>query len=208
MTIKGLLFDMDGVLIDARDWHYKALNKSLNHFGYNISLESHLSTFDGLPTKDKLNLLSKTLGLPKSLHSLINKLKQKYTIEYSHSFCKPKFNHRFALGDLSKKYKIAVCSNSIKNTIDTLMELSGLIKYINLIISNEDVSASKPDPEMYLKAMKSLNLKPKECLIIEDNDHGVQAALSSGGHLLRVNNPDDVTLSRIRDRINQIEIES
>ena len=58
MSIKAILFDMDGVLIDAKDWHYDALNKALGHFGYHISRESHLSTFDGLPTRDKLNMLS------------------------------------------------------------------------------------------------------------------------------------------------------
>ena len=80
MTIKAILFDMDGVLIDARDWHYDALNKALSHFGYLISRDSHLSTFDGLPTKDKLQILSKSKNLPFGLHSHINKLKQKYTI--------------------------------------------------------------------------------------------------------------------------------
>ena len=71
MTIKAILFDMDGVLIDAREWHYEALNKALNHFGFFISLESHLSTFDGLPTRNKLEILSKSIGLPNSLIDLI-----------------------------------------------------------------------------------------------------------------------------------------
>tara|TARA_B100000886_G_scaffold143575_2_gene97529 strand:- start:843 stop:1478 length:636 start_codon:yes stop_codon:yes gene_type:complete len=204
MAIKALLFDMDGVLIDAREWHYKALNKALNHFGYNISIESHLSTFDGLPTSNKLKILTDSLGLPKSLHKLINQLKQKYTIQYSHLYCKPQFNHRYALSFLSNDYKIAVCSNSIKDTVVTLMELSGLTKYIDLIISNEDVKKAKPDPEMYINAMNYLSVEPHECLIIEDNDHGVKAALASGGNLLRVCNPDDVTLENINNRIKQI----
>ena len=205
MTIKAILFDMDGVLIDARDWHYRALNKALGHFGYKITLESHLSTFDGLPTNKKLAILSRSLGLPKSLHEIINQLKQKYTIRESHLHCNPKFNHLNALLNLSKKFKIAVCSNSIKKTIDTLMELSQLNVYLDLIISNEDVKAPKPDPEMYLLAMKKFNLNPNECLIIEDNDHGVQAALASGAHLLKVSKPDDVSLERIQNKILDIE---
>jgi beta-phosphoglucomutase-like phosphatase (HAD superfamily) len=83
MNIKAILFDMDGVLIDAKEWHYEALNLALNHFGYNINKESHLSTFDGLPTKEKLKMLSKVSGLPVGLHDLINTLKQKYTIQIS-----------------------------------------------------------------------------------------------------------------------------
>ncbi|STK74080.1 2-deoxyglucose-6-phosphatase [Escherichia coli] len=51
MTIKAILFDMDGVLIDAKEWHYEALNKALDLFGMKISRFDHLTTFDGLPTK-------------------------------------------------------------------------------------------------------------------------------------------------------------
>lgn len=197
MKIKAVFFDMDGVLIDARDWHYEALNKALSHFGYSISRDSHLSTFNGLPTKDKLQILSKSQNLPFGLHSLINKLKQKYTIQLSYQNCKPTFNHRLALSKLSEKYKIAVCSNSIRNTIITMMELSGLCEYIDLIISNEEVNISKPHPEMYLKAMKKFNLKPSECLILEDNIHGIEAALASGGHLFKVGVPEEVQLDDI-----------
>lgn len=195
---------MDGVLIDARDWHYEALNKSLGHFGYSISRESHLSTFDGLSTGQKLNLLSETKGLPLQLHTLINQLKQKYTIQYSYNCCKPTFNHRLALLSLSRIYKIAVCSNSIRGTIETMMQLSNLADNIDLIISNQDVKKPKPDPEMYLTAMDKLKVKPEECLVIEDNDHGVAAALASGAYLLRVANPNDVCLDRIKDKINEI----
>ena len=77
--------------------------------------------------------------------------------------------------------------------------------YLDLIISNEDVKAPKPDPEMYLLAMKKFNLNPNECLIIEDNEHGVQAALASGAHLLKVSKPDDVSLERINNKILDIE---
>ena len=196
---------MDGVLINARDWHYRALNEALNHFGYKISMASHLSTFDGLPTSKKLEILSTHFGLPKALHQFINKLKQKYTIRESYLNCNPTFNHQKALSTLSDKYKIAVCSNSIKSTIDTLMELSALEDYLDLVISNEDVNLPKPNPEMYLLAMKNFKLMPKECLIVEDNDHGVKAALASGAHLLRVTSPDDVSLERIEKRIQEIE---
>ena len=62
--IKAVLFDMDGVLIDAKDWHYEALNKALGLFGIEISRYDHLATFDGLPTKVKLQMLSKKYYLP------------------------------------------------------------------------------------------------------------------------------------------------
>ena len=74
--VKAVIFDMDGVLIDAKDWHYEALNRALNHFGYNISRYDHLVTFDGLPTRRKLEMLTREQGLPNALHKLINELKQ------------------------------------------------------------------------------------------------------------------------------------
>ena len=203
--IKAVLFDMDGVLIDAKDWHYEALNRALKHFGFAISRESHLSTFDGLPTRAKLQMLTKARGLPELLHEFINSLKQAYTLEITQKKCKPSFNHQFALSRLKAEgYKIAVCSNSVRQSVETMMELSALNPYLDLLISNEDVSKGKPDPEMYAKAMSTLDVKPEECLILEDNDHGIQAAIASGGHLLKIGVPDDVTYQAIKARIAEI----
>ena len=205
--IRAVLFDMDGVLIDAKDWHYEALNRALAHFGFRISRESHLSTFDGLPTRKKLEMLTKARGLPEQLHEFINTLKQDYTLEISQTRCKPSFNHQYALSKLKAEgYKIAVCSNSVRQSVETMMEFSALEPYIDLLISNEDVSKGKPDPEMYIKAMSTLKVKPEECLILEDNDHGIQAAIASGGNLLKIGVPDDVTYQAIKTRIAEIII--
>ena len=205
--IKAILFDMDGVLIDAKDWHYEALNRALDHFGFRISRESHLSTFDGLPTRKKLQMLTKSSGLPEQLHEFINALKQSYTLEISHKRCKPSFNHQYALSKLKAEgYKIAVCSNSVSQSVEKMMEFSALEPYLDLRISNEDVSRGKPDPEMYVKAMSIFEVKPEECLILEDNDHGIQAAIASGGNLLKIGVPDDVSYQAIKARITEISI--
>ena len=199
--IKAILFDMDGVLVDA-----KALNRALEHFGHTISRESHLSTFDGLPTRQKLRMLTSSRDLPTGLHDFINALKQSYTLEISYQRCKPVFNHQYALSRLKADgYQLAVCSNSVRQSIEAMMKLAALDPYLDLVISNEDVVRGKPDPEMYLKAMHSLERDPQECLILEDNEHGIQAANASGGHLLKIAIPDDVTYQAIRTRIQEIE---
>jgi beta-phosphoglucomutase len=204
--IKAILFDMDGVLVDAKDWHYEALNAALSHFGFDISRDSHLSTFDGLPTRQKLSILTASRGLPAGLHELISTLKQTYTLELSYCKCKPTFNHQYALARLrNENYKLAVCSNSVRQSIETMMRQSSLSDYLDLIISNQDVSSGKPDPEMYLLAMKKLGVAPQECLILEDNEHGIQAAIAAGGHLLRIGVPSDVTYFSIKSRIVEIE---
>lgn len=205
--IKAILFDMDGVLIDAKDWHYEALNKALGLFGMEISRYDHLSTFDGLPTKVKLQMLSKRFYLPDSLHSFINELKQAYTAELIYQRCHPMFHHEYALSKLHQNgYKIAVCSNSMRNTIELMMNRAELIEYIDEIISNEDVSRAKPDPEMYVKAINRFNLKPEECIVVEDNPNGIMAGKASGAHVLEVSTVYDVTYENIMRLIGECEI--
>ena len=100
MKIKAVLFDMDGVLIEAKEWHYEALNRALNLFGMPISREDHLTTFDGLPTRKKLEMITADKGLPKELHEFINEMKQQYTMEFVYTQCNPTFIHEFALSRL------------------------------------------------------------------------------------------------------------
>ena len=80
--IKLVVFDLDGVLVNARELHYEALNRSLNEVDskYMIGLEEHLSTFDGLPTSKKLKMLSEMKGLPLESHNAVWRNKQKHTI--------------------------------------------------------------------------------------------------------------------------------
>ena len=206
MKIKAVIFDMDGVLIDAKDWHYEALNKSLRLFGLEISRYDHLVTFDGLPTKDKLKMLSLESNLPESLHDFINEMKQIYTMEIVYAKCKPTFYHQYALSNLKQEgYKLAVGSNSIKNTIQVMMEKSGLMEYLEFFLSNQDVNKGKPDPEMYNKAIQMLGLHPEECLIVEDNPNGLKAAYASGAHVLKVDRIEDVNYFNIKNRIKEIE---
>lgn len=197
---------MDGVLIDAKDWHYDALNRALNVFGHNISRDAHLTTFDGLPTREKLKMLTASRGLPTGLHEFLNQLKQSYTQEIIYQLCRPKFNHQYALTKLSEEnYVMGVCSNSVRSSVETMMELAGLRKFLSIMYSNEDVKKGKPDPEMYIKAMNDLEVEPSETLILEDNENGIAAAVASGAHLLIVSEPEDVTYNFIKTKILEIE---
>jgi beta-phosphoglucomutase len=204
--IKAVVFDMDGVLIEAKDWHYEALNRALKLFGYEISRYEHLTTFDGLPTRRKLQILSADKHLPMELHDFINDMKQRYTMEIVNANCKPRFNHQYALSMLhAKGYRIAVASNSIRNTIEVMMRYAELEGYLDFIISNEDVTKAKPDPEMYSLAISKLRVQPEECLIVEDNENGIKAARASGAHVLEVDEVDDVTWTNISQKIIEID---
>ncbi len=204
--IKAVIFDMDGVLIEAKDWHYKALNKALQLFGMEISRYDHLVTYDGLPTKKKLEMLSSESGLPRELHKFINEMKQQYTMEIVYASCKPTFQHEYALSKLKNMgYKMAVCSNSIRNTIEIMLQKASLEEYFEFYISNQDVKNGKPDPEMYNKAIAKLGLTPKECMIIEDNENGIKAAKASGAWVMEVDVVEDVNIQNIEQHIKMFE---
>lgn len=203
--IKAVLFDMDGVLIEAKDWHFVSLNRALEHFGMPISRHEHETNFDGLPTKKKLEMLSEEKGLPRSLHDFINDLKQQYTVELVHTQCRPRFLQEQALSQLKRNgYKLAVCSNSIRATVELMMEKAALTPYLDLMLSNQDVVKTKPAPDIYLKAMERFGLRPEQCLVIEDNENGIKAAIASGAHLLVVEDVADTNITNILARINEI----
>ncbi len=197
---------MDGVLIDAKNWHYEALNKALGLFGMEISRYDHLVTYDGLPTKKKLEMLTSERGLPIGLHDFINAMKQEYTMEIVYSRCKPRFFHEFALSRLKKEgYRLAVASNSIRQTVEAMLQRAALIDYFDFYLSNQDVEIGKPNPAIYIKAIEKLGLSPKECLIIEDNENGIKAAKASGAWLMEVDEIEEVNYQNIIKLIMQVE---
>lgn len=204
--IKAVIFDMDGVLIDAKEWHYEALNRALDLFGLEISRYDHLVTYDGLPTLMKLQMLSLERGLPSSLHRFINEIKQIYTLETINLKCKPTFFHQYAMVKLKADgYAMAVCSNSVPQSIQLMLQRADLLKYFNFYLSNQDVENPKPHPEIYINAIKRLELAPWECLVIEDNSNGIKAARDSGAHLLCVSDVTEVNYSNIVRRIHELE---
>lgn len=202
--IKLIIFDLDGVLIEAKKIHYDSLNKALGN-KYEISWNEHLSIYDGLKTKQKLDMLSKNKKLPLELHQKIWENKQKYTLEMLKNI---NINSDLInlMSILSKNYKLVICSNSIRKSVLTVISKLGLMEFMDLIISNEDVKNSKPHPEMYWKAISMMSVLPEETLIIEDSPYGLMAASRSKSHILRVKNPNDVNLENINKKLNEIKM--
>lgn len=206
MAIEAVVFDMDGVLIDAKEWHYHALNRALEHFGWTISRAEHLSTFDGLPTRKKLEMLSQEKGLPRGLHAFLNELKQQYTVEQIHLHCKPIFVHEYTLSNLkARNYKLGLASNSIRSTVELMMQKASLAPYLDIMLSNEDVSNPKPHPDIYLKTADLLGVAPSRCLVVEDNANGIRAAEAAGCPILVVQSVFDVQLDRVQLAIRRAE---
>ena len=203
--IKLIIFDLDGVLVNARELHYNALNRALDSIDkkYVIEREEHLSTYDGLSTKKKLNLLTKNKDLPKELHNKVWELKQQMTLKIIDGFSVDDRIRGILRSFKSEGYIISCATNSIRETAKLQLIRKGFFEYIDFMYSNQDVKNPKPNSEMYLRCMIKAEVNPNETLIVEDSDVGRKGALSSGAFLCPVKDADDVSYDKIKDTINQ-----
>ena len=198
--IKAIIFDLDGVLIDATEWHYEALNDALRLFGFEISREDHLGFYNGLPTAEKLKNLSEKKGLPLGLHETIKELKRKYTDNRVLQLCSPSHEKQIMLTHLKNKgYQLACCSNAQKYSVLNMLQMAQIDNFFDHIIGNDEGIKPKPAPDVYLTAFKMLNVTPPEAIIVEDATHGIEAARESGAKVIAVRGFEDVNLSLFTD---------
>jgi HAD superfamily hydrolase (TIGR01509 family) len=197
--IKNIIFDLDGVLVDSREIHYNSLNNSLKEINekFVIELSEHLSTYDGLSTTKKLELLTLKKGLPRDLHSKVWYRKQFFSSTLIKELIKPNQSLRSLLLELKKDYQLFCCSNSIKQTLVDTLECLGILDLFTNVYSNEDILLPKPHPNIYLKCFVENKLIPRECLIIEDSPIGKTAAYLSEAHILPVANENEVKYTSI-----------
>ena len=204
--VKFIIFDLDGVLIDAKEIHYNSLNKALGEINesFVITWDEHLSIFDGLKTNEKLNLLTKLKKLPLEFHKQVWKRKQDLTLQMLEDITEQLniVNTMKSLRD--NGYKIACCSNSIRKSVFVMLSKIGVVEYMDLILSNEDVKNSKPHPEIYWKAMSMMNFLPEETLIVEDSPPGLLSANRSNAHVLRINKPIEISYNKIMEKIGNL----
>lgn len=196
MNYNAILFDLDGVLVDACDWHYLSLNRALKSIGINpISKQDHVAKYNGLPTAVKLDML----GLNKDECDLVWKLKQDYTLETIRKNSRHQ-SEKIQLLRYLKDHgiKIGCVTNSIRETTNEMLSRTGQIEYFDLILTNEDVVNNKPSPDCYNLAVNKLDINPNNCIIVEDSPKGIKAAESSvvpNRNIWIVNNSNDVNLS-------------
>jgi HAD superfamily hydrolase (TIGR01509 family) len=205
--IKLIIFDLDGVLVDAKELHYEALNNALGKIAANyvISRDEHLSKYDGLNTTKKLSMLTKEKGLPINFHGVVWEEKQRQTIQIIDAFT-PDERLRSVLRSLKRDgFTVAVASNSIRETVKMMLVRKGLIDFVDFYISNQDVTHPKPNVEMYLTCMIKAGVSPKETIIVEDSHIGRKAALDSGAYLFPVKDSNGVTYADISRLANSLK---
>ncbi len=203
MKNKCVLFDLDGVLVDACDWHYEALNRALKEVAYyEISRQDHYEKYNGLPTLTKLSMLNDMGVITDEDVRKISDVKQEHTIKVIEELCKrdqSKIELMKALKD--NDYEIAVVTNSIRMTATLMLANSGVLPFVDLLISNEDTDRNKPYPDPYIIAIHLLNSSHNKTIIVEDSPKGIKAAKDSGAHVLEVKDATEVNLELFKDFI-------
>jgi beta-phosphoglucomutase len=203
--LKLVCFDLDGVLVDACDWHKEALNDALYDVcSYRIAPEEHERWYNGLPTKKKLEMLTSKGIVPADTHDKIFDLKQEKTIDRINKIPSYDQDKIYLLRFLKDKgVHLACVTNSIRKTANLMLEKTGIYDIFDLIVTNEDVAQPKPSPEGYIKALKHFNVDCINAMIVEDSDKGLTAANASGCLVLRVDNATQVNADNLRSYIDE-----
>lgn len=186
--IKGIIFDMDGVIIDSNSFHYENWNYVFkNKFNVEISKkefasrlgESAIHFTEYFINKYNLKIPAEVL-LPDILerYKQIEKLNLKEGIKES-------------LLNFNKIYKIALATGANREWAEKILNHFKIRDYFDFIIAGNEVKRAKPEPEIFIKAAQGLNLNPNECVVIEDAELGIIAAKKAGCFVISI--PDELT---------------
>jgi beta-phosphoglucomutase-like phosphatase (HAD superfamily)/dTDP-glucose pyrophosphorylase len=197
---RGLVvFDLDGVLIDSKDIHYEALNQAISRIDprFCITPQEHATTFDGLSTNKKLEMLNAQKGLPRDHFSQIWSDKQDITLQLFGEVVRDEQLVSY-MKHLKEEFFLAVASNSIRNTVDIVLKRLGIF----------DVKFPKPHPEIYWRCMMHFGVLPNRTAVFEDSHIGRQAAINSGANLVPIERRSDLTWEKIRFAENDLSKET
>lgn len=178
--IKGIIFDMDGVISDTQKLHSKVEAELLNRYGIIITPSEITANYSGVRTKEFFDDLLKKQKQEYDLDSLMEEKwsqMEKYASE-SIDAIEGSIDLIRKLND--SNYPLAVASASNLNYVRTVLKTLGIIDHFSYIVSGDMVSKGKPNPESFLLASSKIGISPKYCLVIEDGVNGMQAAKMGG----------------------------
>lgn len=182
--IKAVIFDMDGVIVDTEPVYYERLHEFFKYNNIHPEIEE-LNKIVGSSSVDTWDAIQRIWG--KELD------KNQYEAAYDEFYKDMPIDFRkivdqditFVLDWLTKEnYKIALASSSSHSNILEVLEQCNIKHYFHSILSGEMFKQSKPHPEIYLKTAETLEVKPEECLVIEDSTYGIRAGKAAGMYVL------------------------
>jgi len=177
--IRAIIFDMDGLMIDSEPFHYEAYKRVFDSFGKEFTQEENNKRYVGISDLDIAKDMMARFYLPISPEELVRRKQAQYqTILQNQITPQP------GLRELLEKlhlhgYKKAIASSAHTAEIETVINTLHISAFIASYCSAEEVARGKPSPDVFLLAAEKLNIKPSECLVLEDSLSGVESAIAA-----------------------------
>lgn len=174
MNKKGVLFDMDGTLINTyENVNYKQLLSELKSVQKTLILKivkSRVKSYSEMEQK-----IREEMDDPEEAEVLIERVASFLVEHYANTTLK-KDAIKFLAYLKKQNYKICLCTNNATNIVHHILQDKGIEEYFDYVITSQQVTKSKPDPQMYLAALANIQLSAQECIVFEDTESGVMAA--------------------------------
>ena len=193
--IKGIIFDVDGTMVRSERLHVAAWEQSVREFG-SVLPESIRSTMAGRKPAAIAAEIAGTLSLSISSEALL----QRKTELFMQSI-ETGLEEMPGLTDVVKQlhekgYRLGIGTSTSADYISLVLQRLGLKDMFDVIVTGDQVTKGKPDPETYQKVVEQLGLQPSECVVIEDATNGILAAKSAGCHCIAIEDTDQKSVQQ------------
>ncbi len=199
--MKAVIFDMDGVIIDNAEHHRKAWIEFSKKKGFPITLEEFETIGFGNVNRVYLEYVFKRELSEAEVFELAEEKEAIYRKIFSGSL-KPADGLIDLIGRIKEAgYKTAVGTSAPKSNVDFILDNLDIKKHFDVIVDDTAVTRGKPDPEIYLKVSEKLDISPKNCVVIEDAYHGIEAAHNAGMRVIGITTTYDADKLTTADKI-------
>jgi beta-phosphoglucomutase-like phosphatase (HAD superfamily) len=196
--LKAIIFDFDGVIADTEPLHLKAFQLTLKENGIELSDEDYFENYLAYDDKTLFKELLKDRNYERNeaqISELMNRKSEHFENVLKGNILVLEGVPEF-ISTISGKYPLAIGSGAIRSEIIDILESGGLGEHFEIIVSADEVINCKPDPEVFIEALRRLNnldsvsekISPQECLVIEDSTSGIKAAHSAGMKCIAITN--------------------
>lgn len=196
--MRGILFDMDGVLIDAMPYHAEAFKRAFKDV-INLEIENKdVYLLEGMPGEELTKQILKKYANAENDEEIIKSIDQKKTkIFHQIEESKPFDGVHDLMNSLNSIDCLkAVVSGASSKEVESLLQKSGLLKSFDLIVTGDDLSEGKPEPQPFIYAVEKLGLQTSNTLVVENAPLGIESAIKAGiDYIVTLNN----TLLRLED---------
>jgi HAD superfamily hydrolase (TIGR01509 family) len=202
MRFKAVIFDLDGVLIDSEGFQYRGWLPPLKRFGVELSKEQYFNYAGKSGSVIEAQLIE-DFKLPAKKGELLEE-KEKFLMQWfkEEALERKPFAEEAVKKAIEAGFKVAVCSGGPEDEILLKLKNVGLRDYFKTVVGTDAIAIGKPEPDVYLKAAKKLELAPGECVAIEDTEFGTASAKGAGMTCVAI--PDEWAVKQSFEKADKI----